>query len=152
MYTGSLDAGQKIYQKHGLRGIWKGWTATMIRDVSFYGLYFTFYEILCKSMKGDNEKASPLIGFLAGGTTGCISWLLIFPTDSFKSISQTDNLENRKFKNYRDKLVRVVKEKGFNKLYSGLGVCLLRAFPVNAITFAFYEVAKTNIMESIYKN
>jgi solute carrier family 25 (mitochondrial carnitine/acylcarnitine transporter), member 20/29 len=108
--------------------------------------------MICKVLKGDSEKASPLSGFIAGGTTGSISWLLTFPTDSFKSISQTEDFDNRKYSSYRDMVAKVVKEKGFGKLYSGLGVCMLRAFPVNAITFAFYEVARTNIMSSVYKN
>lgn len=110
-----------------------------------------FYEIIARSLQGpDSEKISAKNGFIAGGLTGIISWLVAFPFDSLKSISQTEDFENKKYKNYRHMCASVIKEGGAKKLYNGLPVCMLRAFPVNAITFAFYEIAKEQIMTSVY--
>ena len=105
-----------------------------------------------KVLQGDEKVINPTYGFLAGGTTGMISWLLTFPLDSLKSISQTESFDQRKYSSYRGMVSSVLKEQGLAKLYNGLGVCLLRSFPVNAITFAFYEVAKKELMQIVQKN
>jgi solute carrier family 25 carnitine/acylcarnitine transporter 20/29 len=151
IYNGSLDAGIKIFKKHGIAGVQKGWVATVVRDVGFFGLYFTFYEIIARALQGgEGDVIDPFNGFIAGGLTGIISWVSVFPTDSLKSISQTEDFENRKYKNYRHMVKTVIKEQGMKKLYNGLPVCTLRAFPVNAITFAFYELAKKQILTGVY--
>lgn len=151
-YSGAFDAGKKIYSKYGLNGLYKGYASTLARDGSFYGFYFMAYEIIMKFLQGDDKVVNPTYGFLAGGTTGMLSWLLTFPLDSLKSIAQTENFENRKYSNYRGMVTSVLKEQGMAKLYNGLGVCLLRSFPVNAITFAFYEMAKKELMQVVQRN
>lgn len=151
-YSGAFDAGKKIYSKYGLNGLYKGYVSTLARDGSFYGCYFLAYEIIMKILQGDEKVINPTYGFLAGGTTGMISWLLTFPLDSLKSISQTESFEQKKHSSYRAMVATVLKEQGASKLYNGLGVCLLRSFPVNAITFAFYELAKKELMQIVHKN
>lgn len=43
-YTSSLDALQKIYALEGLRGIYKGYSATLFSYGPFSALYFLLYE------------------------------------------------------------------------------------------------------------
>jgi hypothetical protein len=45
-YTGSIDAGIKIYKQHGMRGLQKGITANIFREIVFYGCFFYFYEMI----------------------------------------------------------------------------------------------------------
>ena len=149
-YTGSIDAGMKLFKKWGIRGVAKGWVATLWRDGTFFGFYFMFYEVIVKMLQGSgnhDEKPSPLTGFLAGGFTGIISWVGTFPTDSLKSIAQADSLDpaKRQYRGYFNMVSKVIAENGIGKLYNGLFVCTLRAFPVNAVTFLFYELARSNI-------
>ena len=148
LYTGSVDAGMKIFKQHGVGGVWKGFVATVVRDAPFFGFYFMFYEIFANMLQGDEPgPVSAVNGFMAGGFTGILSWVMTFPTDSLKSISQTEPLEQNKrlYSGYLNMCKTVVAKDGFGKLYNGLFVCALRGFPVNAVTFLCYEQARSTI-------
>lgn len=147
-YSGSIDAGMKIFKKHGFQAVQKGWVATIGRDGPFFGLYFMFYEMIARALQGDNGgKITAFQGFLSGGLTGVVSWVITFPLDSLKSISQTEplNQSQRVYSGYMNMVKTVVQKEGAQKLYNGLLVCTLRGFPVNAVTFLFYEMAKDQI-------
>jgi len=74
---------------------------------------------------------------LAGGTAGMTSWLFLYPIDVIKSRLQADT-EGR-YRNawhcFQDSLQR----NGWRVFGRGLAPTLLRAFPVNAITFLVVE-------------
>lgn len=146
LYKGSLDAGKKIWGQFGTRGLFKGYVATVIRDVPFFGVYYCLYEWVVRQFKTSATDEPGILSILAGGSfCGSIGWALSFPTDSLKSIAQTDDFANPKYKNYRDMVGTVLREKGPGQLYRGLGVCMLRSVPVNAVTFLFYELAKKDL-------
>jgi solute carrier family 25 carnitine/acylcarnitine transporter 20/29 len=56
-----------------------------------------------------------------------------------KTLMQTDDLENKKYKNMRDVFVQRLKEGGVKTFYKGLGVTLIRAIFVNAGAFFAFE-------------
>lgn len=116
-------------------------------------LYFCFYELFTRILKGNDVKAAntPLQQVIAGGVTGIFSWGICFPADSLKSMAQTESLTDPVYKNYRHMIKTVLQEQGFKGLYKGYNVCLARAFPVNAITFLFYEQCR-NILVDVRKN
>lgn len=151
LYSGSIDAGVKIFKKYGFSAVQKGWVATLARDSTFFGFYFMFYEIVARqiqTIQGTlDQPITPLQGFLSGGITGVASWVMTFPTDSLKSIAQTEELNpaKRVYTGYLNMVSTIMKKEGIKKLYNGLFVCTLRGFPVNAITFLFYEVARDQI-------
>lgn len=60
-FTGPVDALQKIYAQHGLRGIFKGQAVTMVREFQGYGAYFAAYEYLVqRAMRLENKERSEL--------------------------------------------------------------------------------------------
>lgn len=145
LYTGSMDAFHKISRKYGIKGLNKGLFSTMLREIGFCAGFFTFYEFSKRQIKETpQDEISPLQVFLAGGVTGIFTWGLIFPLDTLKSVAQTEPLsaEKRQYSGYFDMARSFIKRNGFRGLYRGLNVCLLRAFPVNAVTFSCYELAR----------
>jgi len=87
------------------------------------------------------NKAVELASFIGGGVAGSATWALVYPIDVVKSVIQTAPLNIPK-----EQLsplyvtMKVLKERGLVAFYRGLGVTVLRAFPVNAATFFFYEL------------
>lgn len=145
-YSGAFNAGQQIAVKYGIRGLYKGFVGTLVRDSMFKAIFFTSNDLIMKAFHGNSTVINPTYAFIAGGLTGIVSWLAIFPLDSLKSIQQTESLDHKKYSGYTSMVQTVLKEQGVAKLYRGLGVCLLRSFPVNAVTFMLYNLAKTRLV------
>jgi hypothetical protein len=141
-YKGPIDCVKHIASTHGLQGIFRGWWVTCLREVPSFGLYFSSYDLLCDTLK---EKATYLPNWgssvLAGGVSGSVTWALVYPIDIAKTVIQTMPLETSP-KNRRMLFIlqNLVKEHGPMYLFRGLGVTVLRAFPVNGMIFPVYEL------------
>ena len=145
VYTGTFDCLHKIYKTEGIAACYRGLVATVFRDVPGFGVYFGVYYSLCRAFipKGKTIKdiTTPQL-MLAGGLTGMISWGASYPLDMIKSKIQAEGLAPvGKYKSYADCIKTSIKTEGYGVFTRGLSVCLVRAFPVNAATFAGVEIA-----------
>jgi solute carrier family 25 carnitine/acylcarnitine transporter 20/29 len=70
---------------------------TLVRDAFFKAIFFTTNDLFMKAFHGDSPVANPTYAFIAGGLTGVVSWMAIFPLDSLKSIQQTESLDQKKY-------------------------------------------------------
>ena len=148
-YSGSFDAAVQLTKRYGFfRGLMRGWCATLSREVPSLALYFMVYDAISNAMRAraGAQDINYLQLMMAGGITGLISGTVTFPLDSLKSIAHTQNMDSPEFKNYRDLVLTTLKKKGLRSLYSGINVVLVRAMPVNAVTFLFYESCKSYLM------
>ena len=55
VYNGTLDAGRKIFKKYGFKGLQKGLVATMLREMTFFAVYFKSYEFILGALNGDGQ-------------------------------------------------------------------------------------------------
>lgn len=100
----------------------KGKLTTISRESIALSIYFgTYYEL----------RKNNINIITAGGFSGVINWLFTYPLDIIKTRQMT--------------YCCTFKE-GFLKgnLFSGLNICLIRAFLVNAIGFYSYELLKNS--------
>ncbi len=53
-------------------GLYRGITATALRDVPSFGIYFGLYHVFVEALEGHKhpDDASPLTHIIAGGTAG----------------------------------------------------------------------------------
>ncbi|KAK3273285.1 hypothetical protein CYMTET_18466 [Cymbomonas tetramitiformis] len=110
LYQGPLDCAKKILQEHGVRGLFRGWWATVWRDTPSSGLYFVSYEIVKEQLSKFSGKCEALEMLTAGGfagiakfmanpsmahfylaapAAGTLSWATAYPIDVVKSRVQT---------------------------------------------------------------
>jgi solute carrier family 25 carnitine/acylcarnitine transporter 20/29 len=82
----------------------------------------------------------------AGGVSGSLTWAIIYPLDVIKTRIQTSPLDTSvsTFNVGRS----IVSKHGYRKLFRGLGITLIRAFPVNGIIFPVYEFTLLHITDS----
>ncbi|KAG1735924.1 mitochondrial carrier domain-containing protein [Suillus paluster] len=156
---GSVSASKlisTIYREHGLKGFFRGFTATALREVG-YGAYFLGYEAtsryLAPPSPGLNAESPPLwVLLVSGGVAGVIGWLPTFPMDVVKTRMQsTEPEEARRLmlsetrmvdNSYRTTMSTIrhsYRTEGVGVFFRGLSPTLLRAIPVNMATFAVYE-------------
>lgn len=142
-YSSFSDCAKQVYQDGGLRSLYRGTGATMMRDVPGNAAYFACYEfskrLLCRME--DTETASLPAIFMAGGMAGVANWIIAIPFDVVKSRYQT--APSGKYRNLLDVLLTLINKEGVGALFRGLSPALLRAFPANAACLAGVETANS---------
>lgn len=58
---------QRTYRMEGMRGLYKGMGAQILRDIPFYSSFFGSYDILCMGLKRFTSLSDTAVYFLAGG-------------------------------------------------------------------------------------
>lgn len=161
LYKGPRDAITSIFRKHGIQGLFRGWNSTTWREVPAFGLYFAFYDYLKDRVNSflednfvdkdsiDNHDDNTHTWFasaLAGGSTGALTWGIIYPIDIIKTRIQTAPFDTPP-QELRILTVAqsIVREHGWRHLFRGMNVTLIRAFPVNGIIFPVYEFTLMHI-------
>ena len=141
--AGEVAAG--IFRQHGLRGLYRGITATALRD-SGYGAYFAAYEATLMyfppSTPPNEHDHSDLTTeadttfishswstlLLAGGVAGIAGWLVTFPFDVVKTRVQSTpaNAPNNPYRSTWSTIVASCRAEGVGVFFRGLVPTLIR--------------------------
>ncbi|KAI0685233.1 carnitine/acyl carnitine carrier [Cytidiella melzeri] len=153
-----------IWRRRGIRGIFRGIAPTAIRETG-YGAYFGVYEAILMYLSRrrptlsdedtieivhtalPGEVAASKIRhsypslLLAGGMAGVASWVVTFPFDVIKTRVQSSltTTADNPYRNMLSTIVTSYREEGFRVFFHGLKPTLIRAIPVNMVTFATFE-------------
>ncbi|KAG0164341.1 carnitine transporter [Apophysomyces sp. BC1034] len=139
-YKGPLDAARQLYKEGGLRSIFRGTGATLLRDSPGSAAYFVAYELVKKALTPEGsrpEDLNPGAVLFAGGMAGVAMWTIAIPPDVLKSRIQSAPAGT--YSGLVDCLQKTIKVDGPRALFKGLGPAMLRAFPANAATFLGVE-------------
>jgi solute carrier family 25 carnitine/acylcarnitine transporter 20/29 len=140
-----LDCGVKLFREGGVRSVFKGTTATLIRDVpgsiAWFGAYEVVKEKIGKLQGKQPSELSPLAVLFAGGCAGIANWVIAVPPDVVKSRYQT--APEGTYKGLGDVAKTLLKEEGPGAFFKGLGPAMIRAFPANAACFLGMEFSKS---------
>lgn len=142
IYKGPLDCVKQLYRTGGLRSIYKGTCATLLRDLPASGMYFMTYEWLqtvLTPVGGSRSDLSVGKTLFAGGMAGIFNWLVAIPPDVLKSRLQT--APEGKYNGVRDVLKETMRTEGIRAFYKGCTPVMIRAFPANAACFMGFELA-----------
>jgi len=154
LYSGPFDAVKKIASQHGIQGIFKGQTATFMREGLGFSVYFLAYEKLIqremqtKGIRREDIPASNTI--LYGAAAGYALWGVIYPIDVIKSRMQTDGFSSstgRRYNTTLDCIKQVWRSEGLAAFTRGLGPTLIRSPFANGATFLGFELA----MRALYR-
>ena len=147
-YTGSVDAVKKIHQNYGVRGLYNGNSLTISRDFLAYLSFLLTYEEIT-GLLNKTEAFGVMSSSIAGVVSGLLSWLVIYPIDTVKTVIQRDSLDNRKWTVF--KYLKYLKEqKKLKTLFNGLPAVLVRSAPGNFIFFTVWEYT-FNLIETYEK-
>lgn len=141
-YKGPVDVAKSLFREGGIRSVYKGSVATLLRDVPASAAYFGSYELIQRAMvSGDGDRSDLSIGktIFAGGMAGVFNWIIGIGPDVMKSRLQT--APEGTYNGVRDVFRQIVREEGVRGFTKGAVPVLLRAFPANACCFLGYEVA-----------
>ena len=136
-FKGPVECIRTIYENNGLVGCYRGFHIQAIRDLPASIAYFSIYESSRSLLIHYNltDSRELFASFMAGGTAGVLSWLLIMPFDVVKNTYQA-----QKSSASVGACVRLIyAQGGVTGFFTGSAAAALRAFPVNSITFLVYN-------------
>ncbi|XP_041846105.1 solute carrier family 25 member 48 isoform X9 [Melanotaenia boesemani] len=142
LYRGPVDCISTILETEGLRGLYRGAGAMVLRDIPGYALYFIPYTIFCDLLTPDaSSSPHPCSIWLAGGLAGSISWVTATPADVVKSRMQADAQLQRKYKGILHCIIHSYKTEGAQVFFRGASVNAIRGFPMSSTMFLAYEMS-----------
>ncbi|KAG9439201.1 hypothetical protein H6P81_019366 [Aristolochia fimbriata] len=151
-YNGPLDCAMTTIKTEGLKGIFRGYYATLLRESIGNAVFFSTYEYtryymhtkIGSSLPHLNEQQKALadigVGIVSGGLSGIAFWFAVLPLDVAKTVIQTSPTTEITTDPFRT-LISIYKSVGLKRCYAGLGPTLLRAFPANAAAIVTWELA-----------
>jgi solute carrier family 25 aspartate/glutamate transporter 12/13 len=146
LQTSNLVDGQKsksalnILRELGIRGLFTGAPACLLRDVPFSAIYFTLYGNLKKLAKDEKGHISTLKLFLCGISAGVVSAGAVTPADVIKTRLQVKNTDGKQYKGIIDCFLRILHEEGPTAFFKGTVPRIMIISPLFGITLMTYEV------------
>ncbi|CAA0817876.1 Mitochondrial arginine transporter BAC1 [Striga hermonthica] len=147
-YNSPIDCALKTLKSEGLTGLFRGGSATFLRESLGNAVFFSTYEHMRYYMRLPlRDTSSDLthfidvgIGIVTGGLSGIACWSVVLPLDVAKTIIQTSS-DKKQTRNPFRILESIYGRSGIRGCYTGLGPTIVRAFPANAAAIVTWELA-----------
>ncbi|KAL7579913.1 hypothetical protein ACA910_004917 [Epithemia clementina (nom. ined.)] len=140
-----LQAATALCKSRGIRGMYSGYRATLLRNIPTAALRFTLYEELkhnwLKRSSADDQAHPKMFDwgiFVAGAVAGVAASAFMTPIDVIKTRISTGTCPI----NMRSCFHQVVRDTGIGALYAGAGSRMLSSGAFSAIGFGVLEAAK----------
>lgn len=146
-YKGMVDCVQQVYKAGGIRSVFKGTGATLLREIPGTMAFFGTYEYLkqqllyCQNLPSTTSaQYAPITILTAGGLAGISCWTICIPFDVIKSRYQS--APDGKYRSLLHVYQQLMKVEGSFALMRGIKPALMRAFPANAAAFLGMEISR----------
>jgi solute carrier family 25 aspartate/glutamate transporter 12/13 len=135
-----------IVRHLGLKGLYKGASACLLRDVPFSAIYFPTYSHLKRDFFGESptKKLGVLQLLTAGAIAGMPAAYLTTPCDVIKTRLQVEARKgDSSYSGLRDCARKIMREEGPKAFFKGGIARIMRSSPQFGFTLAGYEVLQT---------
>jgi solute carrier family 25 carnitine/acylcarnitine transporter 20/29 len=140
-YKGTLDCVIQTIKNEGIiRGLYRGQTALLLREIPGNFMWFGVYEGVCKyriPQGGSKRDLGIETHLLGGAAAGMAFWSAFYPADTVGSQMRAN--PEYASKTFVEVFRNVYQREGWMGLYRGWGITVLRAAPTHALIFAMYE-------------
>ncbi|MXQ82362.1 hypothetical protein E5288_WYG010990 [Bos mutus] len=146
---GAFECVRKVYQTDGLRGFYRGMSASYA-GISETVIHFVIYESIkqklleykiASTMENEEESVKEVSDFvgmmLAAATSKTCATSIAYPHEVVRTRLRE---EGTKYRSFFQTLSLLVQEEGYGSLYRGLTTHLVRQIPNTAIMMATYEL------------
>ncbi|XP_002737470.1 mitochondrial glutamate carrier 2-like, partial [Saccoglossus kowalevskii] len=138
-----MDICRELFRSKGILGLYRGYGATLLRDIPFSMIYFpTFAHLNALGKSEDGGRASFMHSFASGCTAGTMASLLVNPMDVVKTRLQLlkQAQGDTTYTGIRDCAVKVYKQEGWTAFFKGAGCRIMAIAPLFGIAQAVYYV------------
>lgn len=138
-YRGISSAFFEIVKSDGVFGLYKGLSATLARDITYSGLYFTLYtkvKHMAKESGAISESEKPIFFATCALISSLLACAFTQPPDAIRAYIQLDPYLNRSFitaaQNIYDK-------NGFKGFFAGFVPRAMRRTMISVMSWTLYE-------------
>ncbi|TYZ57798.1 hypothetical protein PybrP1_012036 [[Pythium] brassicae (nom. inval.)] len=135
----------QVVRSLGLRGLYKGAGACLLRDIPYAVIFFPLYAELRDAFADAEGRTSVPFIILAGAAAGAVAAGFCTPADVIKTRSQ---MRGAQFAGTADCFRKVVAAEGYGALLKGAVPRMMVQAPLFGITLAAFELQK-RYMESL---
>ncbi|KAL7044512.1 hypothetical protein ACKWTF_001928 [Chironomus riparius] len=148
-HSGLIDALKTIYTNNGIKGLWKGYTALIPRNVVGSSVQLSTFSV-CKNFLAqydtfaDSIFLRAVVGSAVTGLVTCI-FMTPFDTAATRMFNQPVGKDGRGllYRNLIDCFIKVTKTEGFfGGFYKGFGPNYFRMAPQHLLNLTFWEKFK----------
>ena len=148
-YLEVRQAVNSLIESQGLFSLWRGLSATILRDVPFSCIYWANYEYLKKRFNQTDPKFAS--SFIFGAFSGTIAAVITLPFDVVKTHRQIELGEMQIIGSKQSSnpsktqhiLRKIYRQNGLKGLFSGIVPRVIKVAPACAIMISTYEFGKT---------
>mmetsp|Transcript_59001 Transcript_59001/g.120866 ORF Transcript_59001/g.120866 Transcript_59001/m.120866 type:complete len:339 (-) Transcript_59001:45-1061(-) len=137
-YRGMFHCLKTIGSEEGPRALYKGLSPFIVHLMLKYALRFGLFETIRTALNGgDSGKTSAKINFFSGLSVGCIeATMIVTPFEVIKTrLQKQKGLKNLKYNGPVDVVVKVIREEGVRRMWSGNTPTVIRQGSNQAFNF-----------------
>jgi len=158
-YKNSFQALSSIAKTEGVRNLYKGLSAGLLRQATYGTTRLGSYNTIIAYMStiDENGKSKPpnfgvkvITGMLAGAIGAVIGTPAEISLVRMTSDGRLPPEKRRGYKNVFDALLRITREEGFLTMWRGCSPTVIRAVVLNAAQLAVYDQAKEGLLKTGY--
>jgi len=139
VYGSFVHAASEIWRQRGAGGFYQGITASLYKDIPFAAMYLGTYGNLREALPKTRWTSA-----IAGASASLITWTLLQPLDTIKTLSQAAVLEPQTRNwSWGRRCRSVVASHGIRGLWAGWGPVALRSAPSSAAAMTAYECTRS---------
>ena len=148
--TNTLSCIIKSYNIFGIRGFYKAFPLSILREGIASTIYFMSFEYLKnkEKIKTKSKKIKLHKSFIFGAIAGGLNWLITFPIDTVKTKVISDSIiENKKlYKNTFDCVKINFSKYGIKGFYSGFSIVFFRGLIVNGVVLSSFDFCRSRFI------
>jgi hypothetical protein len=140
VHATTLRAALTIWQRSSWSGFYRGLQASVLMQVPFATMYLGTYGKLREAL-----PKTPISSACAGGAASLLTWTVLQPFDTLRTVIQADVLNPGKpASGWISHLRNIVKARGIQGLWAGWVPVALRSLPTSAASMTVYEWTRSH--------
>ncbi|RKU48041.1 Mitochondrial oxaloacetate carrier protein [Coniochaeta pulveracea] len=137
-YKGAIDGTKKIWKSEGIKGLYRGVTAAMVRTGFGSSVQLpTYFFAKRRLVKHLGMEEGPALHLTSSTISGFVVCVFMHPPDTV--MSRLYNQNGNLYKGVFDCLYKTVKTEGFFAIYKGFAPHLARILPHTILTLSLAE-------------